>query len=39
MADTARDRLDAQTLAERCPGFSAESYLWAVNDGFTLTRK
>ena len=27
------------TLSERCPGFSDESYGWAVNDGFTLTRK
>jgi hypothetical protein len=47
MADTARDQrkglsgpvLDAQALAERCPGFSGESYSWAINDGFTLTRK
>jgi hypothetical protein len=47
MADTARDQrkghsapmLDAQQLAERCPGFSSESYSWAINDGFTLTRK
>jgi hypothetical protein len=27
------------TISERCPGFSDESYEWAVNDGFTLTRK
>jgi hypothetical protein len=46
MADMARNQkgqsgpvLDAQALAERCPGFSAESYSWAINDGFTLTRK
>jgi hypothetical protein len=47
MADTARNQgkgqsgsvLDAQALAERCPGFSDESYTWAINDGFTLTRK
>ena len=47
MADTARNQrkgqsgpvLDAQVLAERCPGFSDESYSWAINDGFTLTRK
>ena len=47
MADTARNMrqgqsgpmLDAQVLAERCPGFSDESYSWAINDGFTLTRK
>lgn len=31
--------LNQQTLAARCPGFSSESYLWAVNDGFILTRK
>ncbi|MGI8977665.1 MAG: hypothetical protein ACR2FY_00415 [Pirellulaceae bacterium] len=30
--------LNEQTLAERCPGFSGESYHWAINDGFTLTR-
>lgn len=47
MADTVRNQgtgqsgpaLDAQALAERCPGFSGESYTWAINDGFTLTRK
>ena len=47
MADTARNQrqsqsgpmLDTQVLAERCPGFSDESYSWAINDGFTLTRK
>jgi hypothetical protein len=47
MADEARNQrtseseplLDAQALAERCPGFSGESYHWAINDGFTLTRK
>lgn len=30
--------LNEQTLAERCPGFYSESYFWAINDGFTLTR-
>jgi hypothetical protein len=47
MADTARNQrqgqagptLDARALAERCPGFSEECYSWAINDGFTLTRK
>jgi hypothetical protein len=47
MADTARNQwkgqsgpaLDAPALAERCPGFSGESYSWAINDGFVLTRK
>jgi hypothetical protein len=47
MAHTARNQrkgqsepvLDARALAERCPGFSDESYSWAINDGFTLTRK
>ena len=47
MADAARNQsggpsgpaLDAQALAERCPGFSGESYTWAINDGFSLTRK
>lgn len=27
-----------ETLAERCPGFSDETYDWAINDGFTETR-
>jgi hypothetical protein len=31
--------LTRETLAELCPGFSEESYGWAVNDGFTETRK
>ena len=31
--------LTRETLAERCPGFSDASYGWAVNDGFTATRK
>src|SRR4051812_36352695 len=31
--------LTRETLAERCPGFSTETYGWAVNDGYTLTRK
>ena len=31
--------LTRETLAERCPGFSDASYGWAVNDGFTQTRK
>jgi hypothetical protein len=31
--------LTRESLAERCPGFSDESYGWAVNDGFTETRK
>ena len=31
--------LDVRALAERCPGFSGESYMWAINEGFTLTRK
>ena len=31
--------LTRETLAERCPGFSDESYGWAVNDGLTPTRK
>jgi hypothetical protein len=47
MADLARGQrndnsgppLNGQTLAERCPGFSSESYSWAVNDGYHLTRK
>jgi hypothetical protein len=47
MADAARNQrkdqsgpvLDAQALAECCPGFSGESYSWAINDGLTLTRK
>jgi hypothetical protein len=47
MADGARNQrkgqsepvLDAQALGARCPGFSGESYFWAINDGFTLTRK
>jgi hypothetical protein len=47
MADVARNQrdsesgqvLDARALAERCPGFSGESYSWAINDGLTLTRK
>jgi len=47
MADTARNQhegqsesvIDAQALAQRCPGFSGVSYSWAINDGFTLTRK
>jgi hypothetical protein len=47
MADAARNQpsgpsgpvLDVQALVERCPGFSGESYSWAVNDGFILTRK
>ena len=46
MADTARNQqvdqsgpvLDALALAQCCPGFSGESYSWAINDGFTLTR-
>jgi hypothetical protein len=28
----------AELLAEYCPGFSAESYRWAIHDGFLLTR-
>jgi hypothetical protein len=47
MADAVRNQqkeqsdpiLDVQVLAGRCPGFSSESYFWAVNDGFILTRK
>lgn len=31
--------LTRETLAEKCPGFSDETYGWAVNDGFTETRK
>ena len=31
--------LNEQTLAARCPGFSSESYYWAINDGYVLTRK
>lgn len=31
--------LTRESLAERCPGFSDESYGWAINDGFILTRK
>ena len=31
--------LDRGVLAEKCPGFSESSYGWAVNDGYTLTRK
>jgi hypothetical protein len=30
--------LTRQVLAERCPGFSDESYGWAINDGFISTR-
>src|SRR5262245_35741453 len=36
--DQAGPALNEQMLAERCPGFSSESYFWAINDGFTLTR-
>ena len=47
VAETARNQLrdqsgpplDAQALSERCPGFSRESYFWAIGDGFLLTRK
>ncbi len=40
MADAFRGpELTRETLAERCPGFSDESYGCAVNDGFTATRK
>ena len=47
MADTVRNQrkgqsgpeLETRELADRCPGFSGESYSWAINDGFTLTRK
>ena len=37
--DNSAPSLNEQTLAERCPGFSSASYLWAINDGFILTRK
>jgi hypothetical protein len=37
--DNAGSPLTKQTLAERCPGFSSESYAAAINDGFVLTRK
>jgi hypothetical protein len=30
--------LNRETLAARCPGFSDESYFWAMEDGFQLTR-
>ena len=47
MADASRGPADGrhgpefnrETLRARCPGFSEESYMWAVNDGFTETRK
>jgi hypothetical protein len=29
--------LNQETLAARCPGFSDESYFWAIEDGFKLT--
>ena len=31
--------LTREALAARCPGFSDESYGWAINDGFVRTRK
>jgi hypothetical protein len=31
--------LSQEVLAERCPGFSVETYWWAVYDGFVLIRK
>jgi hypothetical protein len=37
-ANDHREPLNAQLLSERCPGFSGESYSWAINDGYTLTR-
>ena len=36
--DNSGPPLNEQSLAARCPGFSSESYFWAINDGYVLTR-
>jgi small-conductance mechanosensitive channel len=36
--DNSGPPLNEQTLEARCPGFSSESYVWAINDGYVLTR-
>ena len=33
------EALSPRSLADRCPGFSRQSYEWAINDGLVLTRK
>jgi hypothetical protein len=36
--DLSGPEVTLELLAEHCPGFTAESYRWAINDGFLLTR-
>ena len=36
--DNSGPPLNEQTLTARCPGFSNDSYFWAINDGYIQTR-
>src|SRR5437764_630171 len=38
-SDSTQTTFDERTLSVKCPGFSEQSYLWAISDGFTLSRK